>query len=326
MRSTAAGSGVLPCLVAAAGLLLSLGCAKTETVGASGSPAVSAPPPAPVDTSFTMPPSVGPISAPGQVAEPMPGGTVDWSGRTVRARGSGVLDPGNANKAQARLMAERAAVVVAQRNLLEIAKSVRVDSDTRIQNYMTEYDVVYSNMDGIVKAARQPGPARYDSVAGMVEVELEIPLYGDSSIQRALQPVLAAPDVPLTAPSLSPQARDFLRRYSGLVLDGGTTGLQPAMFLKIYDETGNLLLDTRDYLKYAGRPDAYAGQFVSTIDQMLAMPEFAREPLVLKVKEIRGKLGTDIVLGRGDADKVRWLKDGFKLLMDTGRFVLKLAL
>lgn len=302
------------------------GCATTGTVGASASPVVNVPPPAPVDTTFTMPTPVGPISAPGQVAEPMPGGTVDWSGRTVRARGSGVLDPGNENKAQARLMAERAAVVVAQRNLLEITKGVRVDSDTRVQNYMTEYDVVFANVGGIVKGARQLGTARYDSVAGMVEVELEIPMYGDSSIESSLRPALASPDVQTSAPSLSRATREFLRQYSGLVLDGGTTGLKPAVFPRIYDESGNLLLDTRDYLKYADEPGAYAVQFVSALDQVLSMPEFAKAPLVLRVKEVRGKLGTDIVLGRGDVDKVEWLKDGFRFLMDSGRLILRLTL
>jgi len=301
-------------------------CATSATVSTSSVP--SAAPTAPTEGPVELPKAIGPISAPGPVEEALPGGAIDWSGKTVRAKGTGVLDPGNSNKAQARLMAERAATVVAQRNLLEIIKGVRIDSDTRVQNFMTDYDVVYQHVDGIVKGARQRGPAKYDSIAGTVDVELECDLYGEGGVENALTPVLAPGGATgdVGASSLSPQAREFLRQYSGLVFDGGNSGLKPALFPKIYDESGNLLLDTREYLKYTGNPGGYAVQFVSALDQVLARPEFAKQPLVLKVKEIRGKLGADIVLGRGDVDKVKWLKDGFKFLMDAGRILVKLVL
>jgi hypothetical protein len=315
-------------LVSVACLLLT-GCVTTGAVGTSSTGELRdlPPTPAPDTSAFVAPTPVGPIAGPGEVAEPVPGGSVDWSGRTVRARGTGVMDLNNPNKAQARLMAERAAVVVAQRNLLEIIKGVRVDSDTRVQNYMTDYDVVYTHVDGMVRGARQRGPSKYDSTAGTVEVELEVPMYGDSSLESVLAPVLSGPGGGgVSAASLSPQTREFLRQYSGLVFDGGGTGLKPAMFPKIYDENGNLLLDTRDYLKYAGQSGTYAVQFINSVDRVLARPEFSSQPLVLKVKEIRGKLGTDIVLGSGEAGKVKWLKDGFKFLMDAGRFLVKLLL
>jgi hypothetical protein len=309
------------------GFLLVAACATSGTVGTS-SVVRSEPQQAPTEGPIELPKAIGPISVPGPVEEPMLGGEIDWSGKTVRARGTGVLDPGNTNKAQARLMAERAATVVAQRNLLEIIKGVRIDSDTRVQNFMTDYDVVYQYVDGIVKGARPRGPAKYDSIAGTVEVELECDLYGGGGVEGALTPVLAPGGASgdVSASSLSPEAREFLRQYSGLVFDGGNTGLKPALFPKIYDESGNLLLDTREYLKYTGKPGGYAVQFVSALDQVLALPEFAKRPLVLKVKQMRGKLGADIVLGRGDVDKVKWLKDGFRFLMDAGRILVKLVL
>jgi len=225
--------------------------------------------------------------------------------------------------AQARLMAERAAVVVAQRNLLEIVKGVRVDSDTRVQNFMTDYDVVYSRVSGVVKGARQLGPAKYDSLAGTVEVELEVELYGDSSVADALIPALGASGVQA---GMSPQVRSFLEQYSGLIFDGGAAGVKPAMFPKIYDEDGNLLLDTRQYAAYLGTGGQAALQFISDLDRVLARPEFAKSPLVLKVKKVTGLLGADIVLGRQDAGKLKWLKDGFKYLVGAGRFLLKVLL
>ena len=307
-------------------LLLAAGCATTGTVGSSSvvSNAPVVEPSRGEPETFALPTPLGPVSAPGEVSEPVPGGAIDWSGRAVRARGTGVVDPGNTNQAQARLMAERAAVVVAQRNLLEIIKGVRVDSDTKVKDFMTQYDVVYTHVGGIIKGARQLGNAKFDSVAGTVDVELEVELYGDSGVEQAVETAMGAGEV--SSASLSPQVEEFFRQYGGLVMDGGNTGLKPSLFPKIFDESGKLLLDTRDYLRYAGRPGAQAVQFVSRLDEILARPEFARQPLVLKVKEVRGKLGTDIVIGRNDAEKLKWLKDGARFLLDAGRLLFKLAL
>jgi hypothetical protein len=308
------------------GVLLTVGCATSGTVGPGA--VIRAEPPPPAEAPFQLTTPVGQISVPGEVQELVPGGAIDWSGMTVRARGTGVLDPGNSNRDQARQMAKRAATVVAQRNLLEIIKGVRVDSDTRVQDYMAEYDTVYGHVEGIVKGARPRGPAKYDSLGGTVEVELECDLYGETGVENAIMSLPAAgpPSSEVGAGGLSQPAREFLHQYSGLVLDGGDTGLKPALFPKVYDESGNLLLDPREHLVYADAPGTYAVQFVGTLDQVLARPEFAKLPLVLKVKEVRGKLGTDIVLGRGDADEVKGMKDGLEFLMDAGRILVKLVL
>jgi hypothetical protein len=312
-------ASAFPCL----GVLLAAGCATSRPVRTS--PVVRSEPPSPVEAPLELPAPIGPISAPGQVEELVPGGAIDWSGKTVRARGSGVLDPGNSSRDEARLLAERAASAVARRNLLEIIKGVRVDSDSRMGDLMADYDTVHRYVEGIVKGARRRDPARHDSLGGTVEVELECDLYGPGGVENALAPVLAscAPSAGLTIDDLSPEAREFLRRYSGLVFDGGSAGLRPALFPRVYIESGGLLLDTRAYLRYAGEPGACAVQFVGALDRLLARPEFGRPPLVLRVKKSDGRLGTDIVLGRAEADRVMWLKDDFRFLMDAGRILVR---
>lgn len=305
--------------------LSALGCATSGAVGPGT--AVPAAPPPETEAPFELPPPLGPISAPGEVRELMPGGAVDWSGKTIAARGTGVLDPGNSNRDQAWQLAERAATVVAQRNLLEIVKGVRVDSDTRVQDFMAEHDSVYQRIEDLVKGARLRRPARRDSLGGTVEIEVECSLCGDSGVTGALTPRPAAGPPPggIGTGGLSRPAVEFLRQYSGLVLDAGDTGLKPALFPKIYDESGSLLLDPRDYLTYAGKPGNCALQFVGTLGPVTARPEFG-QPLVLKIGEVRGKLGADIVVARGDASKLRGMKDGLEFLIDTGRLLVKLEL
>jgi hypothetical protein len=304
--------------------LSALGCATKGAVG-PGTTVTAEPVPMPA-ARFELPTPLGPILAPGEVRELMPGGAVEWSGKTVAARGTGVLDPGNSDRDQAWQLAERAAVVVAQRNLLEIVKDVGVDSDSRVQDFMAERDSVYRRIEAIVKGARPRRPARRDSLGGTVEVELECSLYGDSGIAGALMPRPTAGPEPgdIGAEDLSQPAVEFLRQYSGLVIDARDTDLKPALFPRLYDESGGLLLDPHEHLMYAGAPGACAIQFVGTLDRVLARPEFG-QPLVLKVKEARGKLGSDLVFARGDADKLRGVKDGLEFLLDTGRIIVRLS-
>ena len=304
---------------------LALVACVTSTTAVPSTTEPAATPPA-AEPQFELPAPLGPLVAPGQVRELVPGGAIDWSGRTVWARGAGVLDPGNSNRDVAWQMAQRAATVVAQRNLLEIVKGIRVDSDTRVQELVSEHDSAYQRVEAIVKRARQRSPARFDSVGGTVEVELECDLYGEAGVEGALlpSPVAGPPTADVSAGELSSQAREFLRQYSALVLDAGNTGLKPSLFPKLYDDSGALLLDTRE-LAYADATRACAVQYVSTLDQVQARPGF-EQPLVLRVREVRGKLGTDIVLARGDADRLRRMEDGLAFLMGTGRVLVKSAI
>lgn len=289
---------------------------------------------APVSEPVQMPPMpkeevgvvpVEEIVSPGEVAEPVPGGVIDWGARMVRARGSGVVDPGDQNPARARLMAERAAVVVAQRNLLEILKGVRVDADTKVENFVTKFDVIYTHLEGIVKGARQVGPAHFDSARGVVEVELEVNLVGSQSVAEALAPGLGQTKTP--APEMQTSGvREFFQKYSALVFDAGNSGLKPSLFPKIYDEAGNLLLDTKELYQYTGTTGQKVVHYISKLDEILSRPEFANQPLVLKVKQVRGRLGTDMVLSKEDADKFKRIKDGARFLLDAGRLLIKLLL
>ena len=300
------------------------GCATNTTVVPVSAVPPAAPPAA--EAPFEPPAPLGPVLAPGQVRELVPGGAVDWSGKTVSARGAGVLDPGNPNRDLAWQMAQRAATVVAQRNLLEIVKGIRVDSDARVQDLMAEHDSVYQRIEAVVRGARQHGPARYDSLGGTVEIELECDLYGEGGVESALAPppVAGPPSGNVTAGGLSQAARDFLRQYSVLVLDGGNTSIKPALFPKIYDDSGTLLFDPQE-LASAGATGTGAVQYVGALDHFPAHPDIG-QPMVLRVRDVRGKLGTDIVLARADASTLREMKDGLEFLANSGRVLVKLTL
>lgn len=90
----------------------------------------------------------------GDAVENAANGLINWTRGEVYAKGIGAPPAQPVNPVQARAMAERAAFVVAIRNLLETVKGVRVDSETMVENYMTTSDIVRTKVDGIVRGAR----------------------------------------------------------------------------------------------------------------------------------------------------------------------------
>jgi len=91
---------------------------------------------------------------PGTALENSGPGKIDWTVGEVYATGIGAPPAMAVNAAQSRAMTERAAYVVALRNLLETVKGVRVDSETLVENFMVKSDVIRTRVDGIVKGAR----------------------------------------------------------------------------------------------------------------------------------------------------------------------------
>src|SRR5512142_1379655 len=80
-------------------------------------------------------------------------GKIDWSTGVITSVGIGAPPAQPANAAQARAMAERAAQVVAYRNLLEAVKGVRVDSTTTVAHFMVTSDVIKTEVSGIIQGA-----------------------------------------------------------------------------------------------------------------------------------------------------------------------------
>jgi len=140
-------------------------------------------------------------NGPGDAVETVNSGRINWTAGEVSATGIGAPPAQPANAAQARAMAERAAFVVALRNLLEVVKGIRVDSETVVENFMVQSDVIRTRVEGIVKGARIV-KKQYMS-DGSVEMLVAMPLKGSlmdtivpekfgrpSGIQVPLKPAL----------------------------------------------------------------------------------------------------------------------------------------
>jgi len=114
--------------------------------------------------------------AQGDAVETSGPGRINWTSGEVYATGIGAPPAQAVNQAQSRAMAERAALVVAYRNLLEVVKGVRVDSETVVENFMVKSDVIRTRVDGVVRGARIV-KTQYMS-DGSIEVQVAMPMRG----------------------------------------------------------------------------------------------------------------------------------------------------
>jgi len=76
--------------------------------------------------------------------------------------------------AQQRLMAKRAAKVDALRNLLETVYGVRIDSQTKVRDFVTESDVIRAKLDAVIQGAREVD--YIERPDGTAEVTVEVTL------------------------------------------------------------------------------------------------------------------------------------------------------
>ena len=105
-------------------------------------------------------------------------GVIDWTKSSVEAIGYGVA-PAGKNPKVSPLLACRAAIVDAQRNLLESFQGVRVNSTTLVSNYSLTSDIVKSSVEGTVQGALIK--SRVNRADGSCKVVLQAPLKGKVS-------------------------------------------------------------------------------------------------------------------------------------------------
>jgi hypothetical protein len=221
-------------------------------------------------------------------------GKVDWTTGVLTAVGIGAPPAQPANAAQARAMAERAAQVVAYRNLLEAVKGVRVDSTTTVENFIVTSDVIRTEVSGIIQGAMIMDK-KYMS-DGSVEVTVGMKLTG--ALADALLPKTPpTPPTGLTG-TLAPGTPGQL--YTGLIVDARGLGVKPAMAPKILNEDGKEVYGSawinRDYAVREGM----VGYLKDPV-QAQTNPRVTDKPLMVKALKVAGDARVDMVITNADA-------------------------
>jgi hypothetical protein len=242
-------------------------------------------------------------------------GKVDWTTGVITAVGIGAPPAQPANAAQARAMAERAAQVVAYRNLLESVKGVRVDSTTTVENFIVTSDVIRTEVNGIIQGAMIMDK-KYMS-DGSVEVTVGMKLTG--ALADALLPkTLPTPPTGLTG-SLAPATPGQL--YTGLIVDARGLGVRPAMAPKILNEDGKEVYGSawisRDYAVREGM----VGYLKDPV-QAQTNPRVTDKPLMVKALKVAGDARVDMVITNADAAMLHNASENLSMLQKCRVIIL----
>jgi hypothetical protein len=247
-----------------------------------------------------------------------PNGSVNWTEQYIEAKGVSVVDSERfTNTAQAKAMATRGAVVVAQRNLLEIIQGVQVTSETVVIDMVTTSDVINTKVEGVIKGAVMFGdPVEKD---GLIEVIMRVPLYGQNGLANAIfdgipnQSAYQVESKYSSVEEMSEEAKNAL--LGSLVFDYKGQKIDPSMFPVIIDENNNLLLDlSKLYDPKKGKFPAYINASRDLLEGLgysegvNFIDVLATEPGLIKVDT-------------GKAKNINWAKIG-EIAGAVGKFLL----
>ena len=162
-----------------------------------------------------------------------PNASVNWTSSVIEAEGEGVAPPNAISMAQARILARRAAVIDAYRQLAEYAQGVQIEAGTTTAMAMVANDATNAHVRALIRGASVT--AEGFSADGSYHVRMELPLFGASnSLASAVLPRHGSTEI-FPAPPIYAEATGT---YTGLVVDCRGLGLNPAMSPVIRDEQG----------------------------------------------------------------------------------------
>ncbi len=233
-------------------------------------------------------------------------GEVNWTSGIISASGTGVFEENLTNPIQRLTMAKRAALTIARRNLLEVTKAVRIDSETTVENFIQRSDEIKTSVDGFIQGAFVTKETNV--VGGRVEVTVQIELKGDFSDAVLFTAYNNTPQIPssLTYSSAGPV-------FTGLLVDAKGLGIRPAMAPKIIDENGREVYGAA-YVRGDLATKLGMVGYSKSIDTAKINERISENPLIVKGIKAAGDSGSDIVITSADAEKVRTAASGMDFL------------
>lgn len=148
---------------------------------------------------------------------------------------------------QKRLTAERAATVIAYRNLAEILEGMCVAGDTFVKNASVQYDVVRTAVSGFIKGA-QIIHKEYNEKEEIALVIVKVGMGGPAGFGSLMyEKLLGDPGIKKglidEKPSYTPKTSTVEALFDGLIIDATSENFRPALINRIFNPKGELLYD-----------------------------------------------------------------------------------
>lgn len=166
----------------------------------------------------------------------------------IMVTGEGVPAATARTPGQKRLTAERAATVVAYRQLAEILDGLCVAGDTYVRNASVQYDVVRTAVTGFIKGA-QVVHKEYNEQEEIALVIVKVGMGGPAGFGGLIyDKILGDPGIKKglieDKPSYAPKAPVVEATiFDGLIVDATSENFRPALINRIFNPKGELLYD-----------------------------------------------------------------------------------
>lgn len=198
--------------------------------------------------------------------------------------GQGAANPKHSS-GQKELMAKRAAVVMAQRAVVEYLEGFGLVGETLVKEGVTESDQVAQAVRGFVKGS-QVVFQEYNEGKGIAVAIIKIGLHGpkgfatavydkmydDPNVKKELdKPKFTAPVVPLD------------EAYDGLIIDATAQAFRPALINRIFSAKGEVLYDPAK-ISQKVLIEQGCGEYTNSVDKAKSALETrgVKHPLIVK--------------------------------------------
>jgi len=222
------------------------------------------------------------------VVEPLSQGQVNWTTDVLLSRGSATGTTLQGTGAST----YRAAVQAARQGLWAALDQVRFDAKQMLGPAIRQAEARRHELEAMVAQATVVG-TRY-LPGPTVETTVQLPLAGQLTALF------------LTASSASPADGEPRSEapHTGVVIDARGLAIQPALFPRIVDESGQSLYAPTDVDTEAAVQQGYIA-YAKAFDGAPAQVRIGERPLVLRALRVAGDSRVDLVLSHAEAARIR---------------------
>lgn len=228
--------------------------------------------------------------------------------------GQGLPATGSTTVGQRRLTAQRAAEVVAYRNLAQFLDGVAVVGDTTTRDMQIRYDTVRTAVSAFIKGA-QVIYKDYNDREGTATVLIKVGMSGPASFSEmmyrrlmgdpAVAPALATPAPPVAPPVTAPAALAPVpvEPYDGMIIDATGQTFRPALINRIFTVKGEVLYDPSRVAQKI-LVEKGCGEYTNSVDKAKSALQGrgVRNPLIVKAAGTAGP--TDLQVTDEDATRI----------------------
>ena len=246
---------------------------------------------------------------------------VNWDNSSVTVIGMGAQPANAVSPAQARMMARRAAVADAYRQLAESIKGVSVDAETTVEQAMVLSDTIRTKVSATIQGAVVVSERVIPG--GGYEVTMTVPLFGvtNSLAQAVIPPTTVVEPLPAPIPEVIPSMPagslqggtivyatidsgqksplEAIGGYTGVIIDCRGLGLKPVMSPVIKNDKGISIYGHKNLNYDKVVSDGMVG-YASSADQATRA---GSRPLIIKALSLTDHNANPVV-STADANRI----------------------